>query len=155
MILEDNGNVKDGALLACMAAWKDTKLPQVGKDLIENQGKIWWKSSSGPVTSLGGKSDGCTDTKADNDSNSNQRDYQISLTMGVWVHPTEKKTFLLADPSSDEEPHVEGIITIIVSLGTEKVKADYNGKVPLTAKDMALAAKLARGRAKEVAKILS
>ncbi len=153
MILEDNGNVKDGALLACMAAWKDTKLPQFGKDLIENQGKIWWKNSSGPVTSLGKKSDGDTEMSADDKSN--QRDYQISLTMGIWVHPTEKKIFLFVDPSSEEEPYLEGMITVIVSLGTEKVKADYNGKVPLTAKDMALAAKLARGRAKEVAKILS
>ncbi len=157
VVLEDNGNVKDGALLACMAAWKDTQLPQFGKDLVENQGKLWWKSSNGPVSSLGGKycilPDGDTETKIGSDSN--QRDYQISLTMGIWVHPTEQKTYLLADPSSDEEPYLDGTITVIVSLATEKLKADYSGKVPLTAKDMALAAKLARGRATEVAEILS
>lgn len=157
MILEDNGNVKDGAFLACMAAWKDTQLPQFGKDLIESQGRLWWKNLNGPITSLG--KEACIvaggSIKKCNAFGSNQRDYRISLTMGVWVHPTEHTMHLLADPSGCEEPYLEGTITVIVSLRTEKLQADYTGKVPLTANYMTLASKLARARAKEVAEILS
>ena len=155
IVLEDNGNVRDGALLACMAAWKDTRLPKVGEDLMENQGRLWWKN--GPITSLGGEShivvDGVIEKK--NCDGIRQRDYRISLTMGIWVHPDEQTTHFLADPSGWEEPFLRGTITVIVSLATDKLQVDYSGKVPLTASDMALAAKLARARAKEVAKILS
>jgi len=157
IVLEDNGNVKDGALLACMAAWKDTRLPQVGKDLIENQGKLWWKQPTGSITSLTNKSrilvDGTIEKKKEVDSD--KRDYRISLTMGIRVHPTEQTTYLLADPSGCEEPFLEGIITVIVNLATEKLQFDYTGKMPLTANDIALAAKLARARAMEVKTILS
>lgn len=146
MILEDNGNVRDGALLACMAAWKDTQLPQFGKDLIESQGRLWWKNADGPITSL--------EKKECINGDGNQRDYRISLTMGIWSHPTERKIYLLADPTSTEEPYLEGTLTITVSLATEKLQTDFTGKVPLTANDLALAAKLARARASEVAKIL-
>lgn len=154
IILEHNGNVRDGALLACMAAWKDTQLPQFGNDLIESQGRLWWKNSDGPMTSLG-KNDYIVDGDAEKiHGDSNERDYRISLTMGIWAHPTERKIYLLADPTSTEEPFLEGTVTITVSLATRKLQADFTGKVPLTANDFALAAKLARARASEVAKIL-
>jgi len=156
IVLEDNGNVKDGALLACMAAWKDTRLPQVGKDLIENRGKLWWTKADGPITSLDKKShiklDGGIEKQ--NQDDRDDRDYRISLTMGIWAHPTEQTTCILTDPSACEEPFLEGTITVIVSLTTEKLQVDYTGEVPLTANDMALAAKLARARAREVTKIL-
>lgn len=156
MVLEDNGNVKDGALLACMAAWKDTRLPQVGKDLIEVKGKLWWKRGTGPITSLVNRNHTVVkEIEKMNDGSNDQRDYRISLTMGVWVHPTEHTTYLLADPSGDEEPYLDGVITVVVSLATEKLQVDHNGKVPLTPNDIALAAKLALARAKEVTTILS
>jgi len=157
IVLEDNGNVKDAALLACMAAWKDTRLPIVGKDLTEVQGKLWWKQDGGPITSLADASDTVADIggQETKEGDHDQRDYRISLTMGIWVHPTDQTTHLLADPSTCEEPFLEGSITIVVSLATGKLQVDYIGKVPLTANDMALAAKLAHARAKEVTSILS
>jgi exosome complex RNA-binding protein Rrp42 (RNase PH superfamily) len=156
IVLEDNGNVKDGVLLACMAAWKDTRLPEVGKDLIENHGKLWWKEVDCSISSLGKES--CVNVDGGIElvnEGTMDRDYRISLTMGIWIHPTEQKTYLLTDPSSCEEPFLEGTITIVVNLTTEKLQVEYTGKVPLTANDMALAATLARARANEVTKILS
>lgn len=157
IVLEDNGNVKDGALLACMAAWKDTRLPKVGKDLMTVQGKLWWEQGTGSITSLINTYDTVVDKNSEEktEGQSDQRDYRISLTMGIWVHPTDQTTHLLADPGSCEEPFLEGSITIVVSLATEKLQVDYTGKVPLTANNMALAAKLACARAREVTTILS
>jgi len=151
LVLEDNGNVKDGALLACMAAWKDTQLPQVGVDLVENQGKLWLKKAKGSITSL---KEGSRSTNDGNTEACAQRDYRISLTFGIWTHSTDRTTHLLVDPSGSEEPFLEGTITVVVGVKTEKIQIDYTGKVPLTASDLALAAKLARARAKEVTKIL-
>ena len=165
IVLEDNGNVKDAALLACMAAWKDTRLPRVGKDLTEVQGKLWWKQGTRPITSLVDDDTGAEEKMKEGDNNNNsdhqdaaaqRRDYRISLTMGIWVHPKDQTTHLLADPSTCEEPFLEGNLTIVVDLNTEKLQVDYTGKAPgLTANDLALAAKLARARAKEVTSILS
>jgi len=156
VVLEDSGNLKDGALLACMAAWRNTRLPKVGEDLTEVKGKLWWKRDKEPNNSM---------TKADNEivghrtkleteGEDDQRDYRTSLTMGIWVNPTDHTTHLIADPSSAEEPFFGGTITIVVSLRTQKLQIDYAGKVPLSASNMALAAKLAGARAREVATIL-
>merc|ERR1711937_648922 len=95
IILEDKGNVKDMSLLACMAALKDTQLPQVGKDLIEVDGKFWLKEATEPITSLVKVNEG---TEKKNASNTHHRDYRISLTSGVWVPPSEKTAYLLTDP---------------------------------------------------------
>lgn len=151
IVLEDNGNVKDTALLACMAAWKDTRLPIIGKDLIDN-GKLWWKQSGGPITSIDNSyntsRDGESEEKGEENTSAG-RDYRISLTMGIWKDPTNQ-THLLADPSNLEERFLEGSITIVVSIATGKLQVDYTGKVPLTANELALASKLAIGRKSEV-----
>eukprot|EP00536_Pseudo-nitzschia_multiseries_P002434 jgi/Psemu1/301376/fgenesh1_kg.32_\ len=155
IVLEDNGNVKDGALLACMAAWKDTRLPQVGNDLTEVEGTLWSKRGQEAITSLMEHNDMVgQSTRQKSEGPDDVRDYRISLTMGVWVNPTDHTIYLIADPSNCEAPFLEGTITIVVSLQTRKLQIDYTGKVPLTANNMALAAKMADARAKEVAKIL-
>mmetsp|Transcript_27811 Transcript_27811/g.59466 ORF Transcript_27811/g.59466 Transcript_27811/m.59466 type:complete len:346 (+) Transcript_27811:122-1159(+) len=159
IVLEDIGNVKDVALLAIMAAWRDTRLPKVGRDLMEVQGKLWWKQGTKPLTSLSLVDEtGIPEVKSTEKKNvcdNDERYYHISLTMGIWVHPTIKTTHFLADPSSSEEPFLEGTVTITVSLATGKLLVDYSGTVPFTANDMAMAAKLARARAKEVTTMLS
>ena len=141
-----------------MAAWKDTRLPIVGKHLTEVQGKLWWKHDGQLFTSLnrstGSRIDGMDEEK--NEGGIHGRDYRISLTIGVLCLGTktsDRTTHLLVDPSSCEEPFLKGIITIVVSLSTGKMMFDYTGKVALTAKDMALASKLAESRKKEVASI--
>lgn len=79
MIFEDNGNVKDTALLACMAAWKDTRLPIVGKDLVEAQGKLWWKQGTGAITSLASHDTIDNDAKGKSKGKGEQCNYRVSL----------------------------------------------------------------------------
>jgi len=157
IVLEDNGNVKDAALLACMAAWKDTRLPIIGKDLVEveSQGRLWWKDG-GPITSIDNSDKASRDKGSDMKGKGNasvERNYRISLTIGIWRDPLNQ-THLLADPSKLEEPFLEGNITIVVSVATGKLQIDYTGKVPLTANELALASKLADARKREVANLL-
>jgi exosome complex RNA-binding protein Rrp42 (RNase PH superfamily) len=153
IILEDGGNLKDAALLAAMAAWKDTKLPVVGKDLKEVQGKLWWISGNGTTSQRSQEQTLESDTNVRQDKAI--RNYRISLSMGVWVDPIKKTTRLLVDPSSEEDPFVEGILTVVISMMTGNLQVDYSGKVALTASDLALASKFAKGRADELTHILS
>lgn len=156
VVLEDNGSLKDAALLACMAAWKDTQLPTVGRDLIESQGRLWWKKIDGPITSID-NSDYTSDHRMDepkaSDNSSDERDYRISLTMGIWKDEMNQ-THLLADPSSLEEMSLLGSLTIVVNLSTGRLQIDYTGEVPLTAKELAFASKLAEARKVEVSSLL-
>jgi exosome complex RNA-binding protein Rrp42 (RNase PH superfamily) len=146
LVLEDGGNLMDASLLACEAAWKDTRLPKVGQDLVESQGKLWWKDeiAFSSVT---------TDEKKCTDDDISPRDFRISLTMGVYQ--SSDKTNLLVDPSSQEEPFLEGALTITVGMRSGKLQVEYAGKPALSATDLALAAKLAKARAAELSNILS
>lgn len=154
LILEDGGGLRDVSLLACMAAWKDTRLPVMGRDLKESQGKLWW-TQGGPFSSL--QTQKSDDVKMETGTGIPvlRKQYRISLSMGVWVHPESKTTHLLVDPSIDEEEFLEGNLTIVISLATGKLQVEYTGKVALSASDLAFASKLAKGHADELAKILS
>mmetsp|Transcript_14426 Transcript_14426/g.33570 ORF Transcript_14426/g.33570 Transcript_14426/m.33570 type:complete len:342 (-) Transcript_14426:1611-2636(-) len=156
MVLEDRGNIKDGALLACMAAWKDTRLPQIGKGLTEVHGKLWIKKATEPISSVVRNHQIDLEQGTEkNEGKTHQRNYRISLTSGVWFHPKEQKLYILTDPSDYEEPFLQGTITVIVGIWNDKLQVDYTGKVPLTAKDIAFAVKLTRARAQEVTTLLS
>ncbi len=136
IILQDDGNLRDVALMACMAAWKDTTLPTM-EHLIEHQGKLWWKES--PVTSLSA----VKETK---------HEYHVSLTMGVLEK--DGKAVFLVDPSADESPYTNGILTVTVTLPRRSLQFEYSGSMALTSIDLALASKMAGGRADELSKIL-
>ncbi|KAL3918580.1 MAG: hypothetical protein SGILL_004168 [Bacillariaceae sp.] len=157
MILEDGGNVMDAALLACMAAWKDTRLPVVGRDLIESQGKLWWKEGAtmSSTTSSGTKSSGTerpSTTNSDNDVSPS--DYRVSLTMGIYQAASTTATRLLVDPSSLEERFLDGTLTMVVGVRSGKLQMEYAGKASLSATDLAFAAKMAKARAAELSNIL-
>jgi exosome complex RNA-binding protein Rrp42 (RNase PH superfamily) len=164
VVLEDGGSLKDVCLLACMAAWKDTRLPVLGQDLKEVNGKLCWTNSN-VAPNLSDKSvfkDGHSDRMMvdDNDENDSsrwkdQRKFRISLTMGVWVHPTKGTLFIL-DPSTREEACFDGNeLTVTTEIGNEdNLQVDYAGRIPLTAKDVALVAKLAKARGDEVSDLL-
>jgi exosome complex component RRP43 len=142
-ILEDGGNLWDAALLACMAAWKDTAVPQLGKDLVEVQGTLYWK-----------------DTMAASSTTSKEREdrsqsFRVSLTMGVWKNPVGNSTHLLVDPSLQEEPFLEGTLIVTIGIASGKLQAKYTGSAPLAATDLAFATKLAQARADELSNILS
>lgn len=150
MILQDDGNLRDVALMACMAAWKDTALPTM-EHLTEYQGKLWWTDS--PITSLDrtpSVNKGGDDEDAS--SSSSKSDFRISLSMGVLEK--DGKALFLVDPSSDEAPFTNGNVTIVVTLPSRSLQLEYSGSVPLTATDVALASKMAGGRADELSKLL-
>jgi len=143
LILQDDGNLRDAALLACMAAWKDTKLPTMDH-LTEHQGKLWWKES--PITSL-------DSTPQPSDDNENSKsEYRISLSMGVLEQ--DGKTIFLVDPSAEEAPYTNGMLTFIVTLPNRSLQLEYAGSMALTATELALASKMAGGRADELSKLL-
>ena len=148
LILEDGGNLMDASLLACMAAWKDTRLAKVGEDLVESQGKLWWKEDAQMSSAV------VVDEKKSAEDEASPRDYRISLTMGVY-ELTKTTTQLLVDPSMQEEPFLDGTLTITVTLSTGKLQVNYVGKTALLPTDLALAAKLAKARATELSNILS
>jgi exosome complex RNA-binding protein Rrp42 (RNase PH superfamily) len=147
-IIEDGGNVMDAALLACMAAWKDTKLPQLGKDLVDVGGVIYWKQN-GIDGGLSSSSPMQVDTSPC------RRDFRVSLTMGIWKDPKDHTTHLLVDPSLQEESFLDGRLTAVIGLASGKLQVQYTGKVALTATDLALASKFAQARADELCSILS
>lgn len=136
LILQEDGNLHDVALTACMAAWKDTRLPTMD-DLIDHQGKLWWKDS--PVTSL---------TMV----HESKTEYRVSLTMGVLEK--DGKAIFLVDPTGEESPYINGLLTVIVTLPRQLIQFEYSGSVALTATDMVFASKLAVGRADELSRIL-
>jgi exosome complex RNA-binding protein Rrp42 (RNase PH superfamily) len=144
MILQDDGNLRDVALMACMAAWKDTTLPTMDH-LTEHQGKLWWTES--PITSLDR-----TPAVNEDDSTSESNNYRISLSMGVLEK--DGKAMFLVDPSSDESPYTKGTLTVVVTLPSRTLQLEYSGSVALTATDLALASKMAGGRADELSKLL-
>jgi exosome complex RNA-binding protein Rrp42 (RNase PH superfamily) len=73
----------------------------------------------------------------------------------MGVYQSSDKTNLLVDPSSQEEPFLEGALTITVGMRSGKLQVEYAGKPALSATDLALAAKLAKARAAELSNILS
>jgi exosome complex RNA-binding protein Rrp42 (RNase PH superfamily) len=144
LILQDDGNLRDVALMACMAAWKDTTLPTMDH-LTEHQGKLWWTES--PITSLDR-----TPMNEDDDDSSSKSSYRISLSMGVLEK--NGKAMFLVDPSSDESPYTKGYLTVVVTLPSRSLQLEYAGSIALTATDLALASKMAGGRADELSKLL-
>eukprot|EP00980_Cylindrotheca_fusiformis_P028679 scaffold22635_cov134-Cylindrotheca_fusiformis.AAC.7 len=141
MILQDSGNLMDAALLACMAAWDDTSLPTMDQ-LQETQGKLWWKEN--PMTSVVG---------SNSEKTAREKEYRVSLTMGLLKSKSGKVQFLV-DPSLEEAKFTEGQLTIVVSLPSRTLQVEYTGSLGLDAADMALATKLANGRADELSSIL-
>ena len=138
MILQDDGNLRDVALTACMAAWKDTTLPTM-EELTEYQGKLWWADS--PITSVNNFA-----PKVSPES------YRISLTMGVLEK--DGNVAFLVDPSREESRYMSGFLTIVVSMPDRSLQIEYTGSAALSATDLTLAAKMANGRADELSNIL-
>lgn len=157
MVLQDSGNVIDASLLACMAAWKDTLLPTMD-ELQESNGKLWWKDS--PMSSLN-KDDNNNSDNNNNNSMSLDRDYRVSLTMGIIIQQggadrkeEEREVRFLVDPSDDEAKFTDGELTIVVTMPSRTLQVEYTGSIGLDAQDLALAVKLANGRADELASLL-
>lgn len=148
MILQDDGNLMDASLLACMAAWKDTKLPTMDH-LKEVQGKLWWIES--PISSLDQPMESSSSSSSNHDANSS-KDYRVSLSFGILQQ--DGMTSLLVDPSADESAYCKGTLTMVLSLPSRTLQVEYSGNATLTATDLALASKMANGRADELSQLL-
>lgn len=146
MILQDSGNLMDAALLACMAAWDDTTLPTMDQ-LQESQGKLWWKENPISSVNMNGSSN-------ENNDNDGDKEYRVSLTMGLLKSGETGKPKFLVDPSSEEAKYTDGELTIVVTLPSRTLQVEYAGSLGLDASDLALAAKLANGRADELSSLL-
>lgn len=146
-ILEHGGNLQDAALLACMAAWHDTRLPEVGKHLVEVQGTLYWKDEAAMTQPNSNSEMSATGKRP--------CDYRVSLTMGVWKDPKDRLIHLLVDPSLQEEPLLEGTLTMTIGLSSGRIQAQYSGSASLKATDMAFAAKLVQARADELVGLLA
>lgn len=144
MILEDSGNLMDASLLACMAAWKDTTLPTMDQ-LKESDGKLWWNQD--PISSV----EKIGDTPMHDHI---EKEYRLSLTMGLLRGENEGEIKFLVDPSSDESEFTDGELTIVLNVSSRKLQIEYTGAKGLDASDLALAAKLANGRADELSSLL-
>ena len=153
LIMEDAGNILDASLLACMSAWKNTVLP-TSDQLIESEGRLAWKD--GPVSSVSDKknnSEGNKTSHQQQKSSSTSREYKISLTMGV-IQNEKGKTKFLVDPAWTEQQYSDAILTMVVNMSSRAIQMEYAGLIALTNTDIALAAKMANGRADELSKLL-
>ena len=154
MILQDAGNLFDAALFGCMAAWKDTSLPTMN-ELTEQDGTLFWKQApKSSVRTSKSKDEECKmeidEENAGDETKSS--DIRISLTMGVVV--MKKKATFIVDPTIMEAKQLEGMITVILSLPNRSIQVEYAGARSLGATELALAAKMANGRADELLQLL-
>lgn len=138
-VLQDSGNLMDAALLACMAAWKDTTLPTM-EHLKEEEGKLYWTEK--PISSLD-----------DGSSENDKKDYRVSLSMGI-IKNQRGETLFLVDPTTEESKFIDGVLTMVLALSSRTIQLEYSGSVALSAKDLALASKMANGRADELVALL-
>jgi exosome complex RNA-binding protein Rrp42 (RNase PH superfamily) len=153
-VLVDGGNVRDAALLACTSALADTRLPPTartdpsGGGDGDNRVKLVLPSGGGGGSS---SSDGGHQMKMLSCPR-----LPVPLTVGLWESP-DGSCQLIVDPNKEEQAALSGIITVVVDAvaqGGEAcvVSTEMTGRADLPA--LALAVKLAQGRAKELLPVL-
>jgi exosome complex RNA-binding protein Rrp42 (RNase PH superfamily) len=157
-ILNQDGNIRDACLLACVAALTDTKLPT---NTIWQDGKVWLRD--GDVE--GDKEDAKTsDDKEDgsgSSSSSSMRQLQIPvvpvpLTMGVWLDQETGQTHLIVDPSAEEDTVLTSRMTVVVNAmdPVQILLLDLSGRHAVSKTELALATRMAAGRAEELRDVL-
>lgn len=141
-ILENDGNLNDACLLAAVAALIDTRLPTTRQNLQTGRIEI------------------VETTNNDEGSLLKYKYIPVPLTLGIYV--TDEKTFLLADPAEEEEPLLQGHLTMVVKLDKDN---DDKPKIVhlqhscttfgLKREDLAVGAHMAYGRDKEIRELLA
>ena len=127
--------VTNAALLACVAALVDTKLPS---NLVWNIGKIWINPDS---------KEEAKKLKLDV--------LPVPMSLALWEKtPNELKWFV--DPSSEEEETCGSIATIVVDAKEplNLLSVEYAGSTAIRAVDLALAGRLASVRAQELRSVM-
>jgi len=147
------GNLRDACLIACVAALRNTALP----DLVWHNQRLWIQPNY-------------TGSKATAHGQKKKLEYArvpIPLTIGVWVDPNGDKNHFIVDPTEQEEAVLSTTLTVVVSApiggGTNSgsyeefpiVSFDMSGHLGLDTTSIALAVKLAQGRARELLLVLT
>jgi exosome complex RNA-binding protein Rrp42 (RNase PH superfamily) len=110
-ILNQDGNIRDACLLACVAALADTKLPT---NTIWQDGKVWLRDG-------GDKEDAkSSDDQEDGSGSESMRQLQlpvvpVPLTMGVWLDQESGQTHRIVDPCADEDTILTSRMTVVVN----------------------------------------
>jgi exosome complex RNA-binding protein Rrp42 (RNase PH superfamily) len=149
-ILNHDGNIRDACLLACVAALTDTKLPT---NTIWQDGKVWLKDAD---------VDGAVDEEEGGSGSAlSHRQLQIPvvpvpLTMGVWHDQEKDQTHLIVDPSAEEDSILTSRMTVVVNAldPVQILLLDLTGRHAVSKTELALATRMAAGRAEELRDVL-
>jgi exosome complex component RRP42 len=157
-ILNQDGNIRDACLLACVAALTDTKLPT---NTIWQDGKVWLRDGVDVVVE-GDKEDAkSSDDKEDGSHTESWRQLQlpvvpVPLTMGVWLDQETGQTHLIVDPSAEEDTTLTSRMTVVVNAmdPVQILLLDLSGRHAVSKTELALATRMAAGRAEELRDVL-
>lgn len=131
-VLQDDGNVMDASLLATIAALTDTHLPATQRNAKAGTMEI---------------------VEGDNEGTPLKFHYlPVPLTMGIYQ--SDETIHLLADPTPQEEPLMQGYLTMVVADDDQIVHTKHASKIGLKREDLAVCAHMAYGRAKEIRNLL-
>jgi exosome complex RNA-binding protein Rrp42 (RNase PH superfamily) len=132
-ILFDDGNILDASIIAAVTAMMDIRLPP-----------FRWNNNMVEILENGSPS-----------SQSLSRPliwhyHPVPLTLGIYVQDNETIN-LLADPTPEEEPILNGYITMIVAKEKEElVFFRHSSQVGISRQDLAICAHMTHGRWKEI-----
>jgi len=141
-ILQDEGNIDDAYVLAAVAALIDTRLPSTERN----------------------KKTGLLELTTNDDDDEDDgipltfKFVPIPLTLGIYDND-DTTTFLLADPTTQEEPLLQGHLTVVVKMedNGENTIVHLQHSCSTTGiqrEDLAIGAHMAYGRAKEIRELL-
>lgn len=134
--LEHDGNILDAALLAALAALKDTRLPPARYDESNARVLVGAAATDGqPVDPMAGA-----------------RLELIACPLPLTLVRALRCT--LADPSADEEAFAEARITVVVDSVTSEVAVHKPGGAPLTDDELRACINASRARADVLAKLM-
>jgi exosome complex RNA-binding protein Rrp42 (RNase PH superfamily) len=150
-VLVDGGNVRDAALLACTSALADTRLPPTAAMDPSGGGdgdirvKLVLPSSNRNTIDGGHQMKRLSCPRL-----------PVPLTVGLW-ESIDGSCQLIVDPNKEEQAALSGMITVVVDAAAQGgeacvVSTEMTGRADLAA--LALAVKLAQGRAKELLPVL-
>jgi exosome complex RNA-binding protein Rrp42 (RNase PH superfamily) len=171
-ILQNAGNVGDAALLACIAALMDTRIPcrEHGISLDEKTGRIWWqpKGYDAERKKEGNTATGCRCSERGETQHKMRFPLlPLPVTIGSYCNETsevdDRRRNWLIDPSSAEECSMSTMITVVVNgHAPEQIllldfcpsSGENNKFYSLRTKDLILVAQIAKARAEELKRIL-
>lgn len=138
LVLNNDGNIRDGMLLASMAALRDTRLPTTS---IDKDGVVCIVEASDKtnMTRL------CDTTTSNN--------IPIPLTVG-FVKTCNNEIILLVDPDSLEQEQCDSTCCMVVNGDGQVVNVELSGSLSISSKQLALVAQMAMGRAREIQGLL-